>query len=201
MTKLIRISFFFTLCCFITFTGRAQLNSSKDVGKGTLVESDMFTQSKKSELQKVQKDKKVLFGKIKKGDKKAEQSLKQLTKKESELKKDLEANLGHNELAFKTFKVIPRPPCPPKSNGKCALDRIKNLVVADNIKSIIAIIVDENGKKVGQLNSKPFLTKNGLKVFAFDMINKNISGTVTVKITRIDNNNKKSSYPITIELP
>ena len=178
----------------LSFAGTAQKSSTISIENGTLVESELYTHSKKIALIKTEDSKKALFSNLKKGDKKAEQQLQQLGMKENNLKENIEAGEGKTLLAMSTFKIKPAPPCPPKTDGKCAIDRIQNLLVAEDIRSVMVQVVDVRGKTVGTADSKPMMKENGFKVYAINMKDAAFSGPATIKVTRVDSQGIKTSY-------
>jgi len=184
---------FFIAFLFASFTGMSQKNSLI-VEQGTLVESALYTHSKKIELLEVEDSKKTLFSNLKKGDKKAEQQLQKLGMKENDLKENIAAGEGKALLAMRTFKIKPRPPCPPKTDGKCAMDRIKTLLVGEDIRSVLVRVTDAKGKTIGTMDSKPMMKENGFKQYAIKMKDPNFSGAATFKVTRIDGQGMKTSY-------
>ena len=185
---------YFTTFLLIAYTGLAQKGSSLPISTGTLLESALYTHSKKIELTTVENSKKTLFNKVKKGDKKAEQQLQQLGMKENNLKENIEAGEGKTLLAMSTFKIKPAPPCPPKTDGKCATDRIQSILVAEDIRSVLVRIVDERGKTIGSMDAKPMMKENGFKAYAIKMKDPNFSGAATIKVTRVDSQGIKTSY-------
>jgi hypothetical protein len=186
-------TFFLTLF-LLSFAGTAQKGSSLPIGNGTLVESELYAHSQKIELANLETSKKALFGKVKKGDKKAEQQLQKMGMKENNLKENIEAGQGKTLLAMSAFKIKPAPPCPPKTDGKCAIDRIKNLLVAEDIRSVMVQVLDVRGKTVGTADSKPMMKENGFKVYAIKMKDAAFSGPATIKVTRVDSQGLKTSY-------
>ena len=185
---------YFSAFLLFAFMGTAQKGSSLPISSGTLVESALYTHSKKVELTTVENSKKTLFSKVKKGDKKAEQQIQQLGMKENNLKENIEAGEGKTLLAMSTFKIKPAPPCPPKTDGKCAIDRIQNLLVAEDIRGVIVQVVDVRGKTVGTADSKPMMKENGFKVYTIKMKDPNFTGAATIKVTRVDSQGIKTSY-------
>jgi hypothetical protein len=189
----------FSAPLFLTFllafcTATAQKGNSPSIGKGTLVESALFTHSRKVALADLEDSKKVLFSKVKKGDKKAEQQLQQLGMKENNLKENIEAGEGKANLAMSTFKIKPAPPCPPKTDGKCATDGIQNLLVGEDIRSILVRITDARGKTIGTMDTKPMMKENGYKVYAIKMKDPDFSGPASIKVTRVDRQGIKTNY-------
>ena len=142
----------------------------------------------------VENSKKTLFSKVKKGDKKAEQQLQQLGMKENKLKENIEAGQGKTLLAMSTFKIKPLPPCPPKTDGKCAIDGIQGILVAGDIRSVLVRIVDERGKTIGTMDTKPMMKENGFKAYAIKMKDPNFTGAATINVTRVDSQGVKTSY-------
>ncbi|WP_423999431.1 hypothetical protein [Maribacter sp. IgM3_T14_3] len=178
----------------LSFAGTAQKGSSLSIGNGTLVESELYTHSKKVELLTIEDSKKTLFSKVKKSDKKAEQQLQQLKMKENKLKENIEAGQEKTQLAMRAFKIKPLPPCPPKTDGKCAIDRIKNLLVADDIRSILVRITNGSGKTIGTMDTKPMMKENGFKAYIIKMKEPAFSGPATIKVTKVDGQGIKTSY-------
>ncbi len=182
--------------------GFQKLEVKQKVDKDAILESDLFAFYNRSELLKLDAKKKNLRKKITQGDKNAEVQLNKLGAKKNIVQINLNQAVANSVNAlryYQVFKDFPKPPCPPEK--ECAIGALKELVIANNIKSIKVIAYDKNGKKVAYLEKTPFLIdkKSGLIVYRFKMIKK-YSGPILLKVNSVSKSNTVENYQIALTL-
>ncbi len=160
--------------------------------KVVFMESDLYQFSQKVRLKEINLEKKGLMAQIKKGDKNAERKLNNLSKLESIIDRELSENRTLEEVPS-ILKIKPRPPCPPKDCEK--LKKLGSIMVSDDLKKISAVVLNANGKNIGKLNNTVISqnAKLGYKEYGFTL-NKDVSGPIIIKITRVPKVGKPITY-------
>lgn len=176
--------------------GFQKLEIKQKADNDAILESDLFAFYNKNELRKLTKEKKALLSKIKKGNKSAEAKMHLIGLKENKLNANLAQATTFSNQIKKVGKIKPIPPCPPKDNGKCLIDVLRQLLVSDKIKMKIKIL-DTNKKPIGYLEEKPSYTntKLGLKGYNFVLTQK-YSGNVYLDISRTESGGLNKRYTI-----
>lgn len=160
--------------------------------KAVFMESDLYQFSQKTKLKEIKLQKKELMTQIKKGDKNAELKLNKLATIESVIADNIE-QVRPLPQAPELLKIRPNPPCPPKDCE--TLKGLGSIIIGDDLKNVTAVVLDNKGKTVGKLNDKVISqnAKLGYKEYGFTL-KKNVSGPITIKITRTPKIGKPVTY-------
>ncbi len=165
-------------------------------------EADLFQMYYPNKKKDIQTKKKMLFRKIKKGNKQAERELKELKVEESKLNKRYKKALKFSKLNEQIyFKIGPIPPCPrPRDCGNDWLRNLETIIIPASVKNFKMEAVNKQGQTIGFLNKKrTMFNKNiGFKTYQFKWKSKP-KGAITFKVRQQFNNNLKESYEVSIK--
>ena len=167
---------------------KVSLKQSKGIAPNSTLETDLFAYYAKSEITSMNEQKKELLKEVKKGNKNAEIEIKKIAVKEKKLANSIKINASILKNDLVSFKIGPRPPCPPRDGGICANDWLQSIVLSPVFKNLT--IKAYNGKKlVGSLDKSPYaIDKNGYQAYHFNWLNgEKYSGAITsIIVTRTD---------------
>jgi len=188
MKTLLKLILPLTLTLFI---GSNTVNAQE---KNTFSESEFYAYHTKSKLKKLEIKKKDLLSKIKKGDKKAEAQMTNLSKEEGIYTNNIALSEKVNNIAKKVCKIKPMPPCPDK---KCGIGAIQNIVVSNNVTIFKSAIYNKSNKKIGYIAKKPSLslTKSKLNLYKIIYTDKTAIPSI-LEITRKNSLGETETYKV-----
>ena len=142
----------------------AQKNITSLDSKSVYLESDIFKEAKKQELQKISLKQNNLLKEVKKGDKKAALEIENLAKREKKIQSQLSSlNNIDTEFINKILKIKPIPVCPTR---RCGIDYFSNII--SNQKNLQLAIFNSNKQKIASV-SKPELIDEKNKLYAYKL--------------------------------
>jgi len=190
-----------TISYLLFFTASLlSLSCTAQKEQAVFLEADLYRVSTESRLKEISIEKKKLIKELKAGNKNVEPELNKRIAQEKSLRAAVK-NIRYNYNDFVSIKINPpKPPCP-EPRACDDYPELGAIIVGKDIRKITAVVLDNKGTVIGNLQSKgnPIKNIDGYISYPFTM-KKKYSGPITIQVTRTPLSGKATtySYPATL---